>query len=113
MDDLQLDDDHEEESFFSNFGLIDNKKSRYKKLVLAKSEEVKRLMDLNVDIKLDHEALAGEISQFLEYRSGALQFGFKQFTRKSLLSLRTRHYELSKILCDTRSSNKSMLPAYR
>ncbi|KAM9904813.1 hypothetical protein OXX79_002527 [Metschnikowia pulcherrima] len=101
LEEIPAEESHEEVSFFS-FGIIDSKKSRYKKLVLAKSEQVKLLMDLNVDLKLEHEALAAEISQFLEYRTGALKFGIKQFTRKSLVSLRNRHYELSKLLCGAR-----------
>lgn len=104
LEEFPVDDDDEEESSFFNFGLIDSKKSRYKKLVFAKSEEVQRLLDLNVDIKLGHEELAAEISQFLEYRAGALKFGVRQFTRKSIVLLRNRHYELSKLLCETRKS---------
>ncbi|OBA22137.1 hypothetical protein METBIDRAFT_39900 [Metschnikowia bicuspidata var. bicuspidata NRRL YB-4993] len=102
LGEMPLEEDPEDGFFFS-FGLIDSKKSRYRKLVLAKSEEVKKLMDLNVDIKIVHEALAAEISQFLEYRSGALKFGIRQFTNRSLVLLRNRHFELSKLLYGTRT----------
>lgn len=96
------DDEHTSTSFF---GLIDSKKSRYKKLLYFKAGEVKKVMDLNVEIKLDHETIAAEISHFLAFRSGFIKFAIKQFTRSALVLLRQRHYELTKTLHRTREVN--------
>lgn len=96
----ELEDVTEQETSFFNFGLIENKKSRYRKLLLVKSQEVKKLMDLNIEIKLEHEAIAGEISQFLAYRSAHLALGIRNFTSATLVLLRHRHYELTSALAD-------------
>lgn len=82
-------------SFFS-FGL-ENKKSRYKRLLLVKADEVKKIMNLNAEIKLEHEDIASEISRFLKFKSNFLCFGIKQFTLRNLTSLRNSHYQLSQV----------------
>lgn len=92
----------EESSSTFNFG-FDNKKSRYRKLLYSKAEEVKKVMDLNVEIKIDHEAIAAEMSQFLSFRSGFMAFAIKQFTSATLVQLRHRQYELEKTLHCARS----------
>ncbi|EEQ36823.1 hypothetical protein CLUG_00946 [Clavispora lusitaniae ATCC 42720] len=97
----------ETSSPFFNFGFIETKNSRYKKLLYSKSQSVQELMDLNVRIKLDHEAIAAAISQFLTFRSGLMTFAIKQFTRTNLRVLRHRHYELSKTLADLHSKKAS------
>lgn len=79
-------------SFFS-FG-IENKRSRYKRLLMVKAEEVKLIMDLNSEIKLDHELIASEISKFLKFRSNFINYSIKQFTTEQLSTLQNRHYEL-------------------
>lgn len=85
-----------ESTSFFNFG-IENKKSRYRRLLLLKAEEVKQIMNLNSSIKLQHETMAMEISQFFKFRSGFLIFATKQFTNVHLISLRQRHLELVKL----------------
>ncbi|WEJ95501.1 hypothetical protein PSN45_003021 [Yamadazyma tenuis] len=45
------------ENAFFTFGL-ENKKSRYKRLLLLKAEEVKNIMSLNSEIRLDHDTIA-------------------------------------------------------
>lgn len=82
----------ENRSFFS-FGL-ENKKSRYRRLLLAKADEVKKIMNLNGEIKLEHEAIASETSKFLKYKSEFLLYAMKRFTDNHLVSLRQRLYEL-------------------
>lgn len=89
-------EDHDN-SYFS-FGLVDSKRTRYKKLVMAKLEEVKRLIDLNAEIKLEHEAIAAEISQFFEYRSGVLELGIRRLVTQTLLQTRKRLLGLQKLV---------------
>lgn len=103
IDAVPLDEDESKTSTF--FGLIDSKKSRYRKLLHMKAEEVKKLMELNVEIKLDHEVIAAEISHFLAFRLGFIAFAIKQFTKSSLVLLRHRHYELTKTLHTTKHSH--------
>lgn len=95
----------EDETKLTFFGLIDSKKSRYRKLLLLKAEEVEKLMDLNVEIKLDHETIAAEISHFLVFRLGFMTFAIKQFTNSALVLLRHRHYELTRTLHETRRAH--------
>lgn len=86
---------HEESSFFS-FGL-ETKRLRYKRLLLNKSNEIKAIMRLNLEIKLDHEAIASEISNFIKYKSKFLGFGFKQYFRYETNILRQRKYNLEMV----------------
>lgn len=92
----------QESGSFFNFGLIDSKKSKYKKLLMTKSEEVKKVMNLNAEIKIDHELIAAEISQFLTFRSGFLSLGIKHFCSTHLLLIRSRNHELEKLLWSIR-----------
>lgn len=89
--------DEEDKSIF-NFGLIENRRSRYKKLVTSKAEEVKKIMSLNAEIKMDHELIASEISQFLSFRSVFVTVAIKHSSEASLRSLRFRKLELEKLL---------------
>lgn len=90
-------------SFFS-FGFIETKNSRYKKLVYGKSEAVEELMALNGRIRVDHEAIAAAISQFLAFRSGLMAFAVKQFVRGNLKTLRHQHYEMRRTLAHLRGA---------
>lgn len=92
-----------EESSFFNFGLGDTKKSRYKKLLSLKSEDVGRFMTLNHEIETEHEQLAMSISQFLTFRSGYLTFGIKRLVKSTLVLMSSREFELRKCLNDVRS----------
>lgn len=83
-------------SFFS-FGL-ENKKSRYKRLLLLKADEVKKIIQMNAEIKLEHEEIASEISRLLRFKSEFMCFGIKQFTIKNLIALKQGQYELTQIL---------------
>lgn len=99
--DSEEDDDDEFSNVFSSiltFGnMIENKKSRYKKLLMLKSDEIKKIMKLNIDFKIEHESLAAEISQFVKFRSDFLTLGIKRFTKDTLVILKNRHYELCKL----------------
>lgn len=105
LDAISLEDEESKSTFF---GLIDNKKSRYRKILFSKAEEVQKVMDLNVEIKMDHETIAAEISQFLAFRSGFMTFAIKQFTNSALVLLRHRHYEMTKALHKTRKLKKQV-----
>lgn len=96
--------ENEENGSFFNFALIDSKKSKYKKLLLTKSEEVKKVMSLNAEIKIDHELIAAEISQFMTFRSGFFTLGIRNFTKQHLLLLKSRNHELTKLLWSVRRS---------
>lgn len=90
-------------STFFSFGFIETKNSRYKKLVYSKSEAVEELMALNARIRVDHEAIAAAISQFLAFRSGLMAFAVKQFVRGNLKTLRHHHYEMRRTLALVRN----------
>lgn len=75
----------EEASTGSWFGnIIENKRARYKKLVMLHSEESKRLGSLSNEIKISHEEIAAEMSQCLALRSKLIPFAIKQFTRTAI-----------------------------
>lgn len=89
-------------STFFNFGnILENKKLRYKKLLLMKAEEIKKIMKLNAELKLDHESIAAEISNFLKFKSDFINLGIKRYVRSNLCRLRARQYELEKLLNTT------------
>lgn len=92
----------EEKSFF-NFGLGDSKRERYKKILLLKSDSVKRILALNQEIKMDHEALAASISQFLIFRCNYLTLGVKNLVKASLNLLKLRQFELKQHLSEART----------
>lgn len=85
-----------DDTSFFNFGLVDSKRARYKKLLLLKADGVKRLMDLNNEIKLEHEQLAASISQFISFRTGYLALALKLLVNSNLNLLRYRVFELTK-----------------
>lgn len=85
-------------SFFSFASIIENKKARYKKLLLMKAEEIKKIMKLNAELKFDHECIAAEISNFLKFKSNFINLGIKRYVRSSLCFLKIRKYELTKLL---------------
>ena len=49
--------------------LLVQAKTKYKKLIVDKSEAVKNIMKLNTEIKWAHEIIASEISNFLKFRT--------------------------------------------
>ena len=73
-----------------------SKKARYKKLVVEKSEIVKNIMKLNLEIKWSHELIAAEISDFLKFRTEFLRFGIKRYISEEIKLLKQRSTELSK-----------------
>ncbi|CAK7902407.1 hypothetical protein CAAN1_07S02564 [[Candida] anglica] len=85
-------------SFFNFSSLIESKHTRYKKLVLQNSEEIKKIMSLNVQLKMEHETLAAEISSFLKYKSDFLALSLKIFTKRSIRIAFQRQSELQKSL---------------
>ncbi|KAK6198127.1 UPF0507 protein [Scheffersomyces amazonensis] len=90
-----------------NFGnILESKKARYKKLVMTKSEKVKQILKLNVQLKWDHELVAVEITKFLKLRSHLLSYGIKEFTKFELIRLKNRHLELSQALFSLRVKSK-------
>ncbi|KAK6464466.1 UPF0507 protein [Scheffersomyces coipomensis] len=91
-----------------NFGnIMESKKVRYKKLVLSKSDKVKQIMKLNVQLKWDHELVALEITNFLKLRSELLAFGIKDFTKQEILRLKNRHLELSTMLFNIKNKRQN------
>lgn len=78
-----------ESSFFS-FGL-ENKKLRYKRLLLLKNDEIKTIINLNLEIKYDHELVASEISNFLTFKSNFVLYSFKQFTQLTIQGLKLQN----------------------
>lgn len=75
------------ESSFFTFGL-ENKKLRYKRLLLLKNDEIKTIINLNLEIKYDHELIASEISNFLTFKANSILFSFKQFTQLTIQGLK-------------------------
>lgn len=78
-------DEHSNSSWFGN--IIENKRTRYKKLVLLHSEETKKLGLLSNEIKISHEDIAAEMSHYLMFRSKLIPFAIKQFTRVATTGL--------------------------
>ncbi|RCK66892.1 hypothetical protein Cantr_03204 [Candida viswanathii] len=87
----------EEHGFLSNF-VGTSKKTKYKKLIVDKSEAVKAIMKLNLEIKWAHEVIASEISNFLKFRTEFLRFGIKRYINEEIKNLRQRNIELAKVL---------------
>ncbi|ODV78952.1 UPF0507 protein [Suhomyces tanzawaensis NRRL Y-17324] len=98
IDDIPDEADDESMTFFNLGGMIESKRSRYKKLVLIKADKIKQIMKLNVDIKWDHEALASEISTLLKFKSNFMRFAVKRFTAEEIQRLHHRNYQLQKVL---------------
>ncbi|KAG7662893.1 uncharacterized protein J8A68_003577 [[Candida] subhashii] len=88
----------EEDTAFFSFG--ERRKTKYKKLIVAKSEKVKQIMKLNFDIRWGHEIIAAEISNFLKFRTEFLRFGIKVFNNGEIRRLKQRKLELQSILKD-------------
>lgn len=85
-------------SFFSFGNIIENKKARYKKLLLMKAEEIKKIMKLNAELKFDHETIAAEISNFLKFKSNFINLCIKRYVKSTICLSKVRNYELSKLL---------------
>ncbi|CUM63554.1 uncharacterized protein PRCAT00001132001 [Priceomyces carsonii] len=96
------------QNFFSFSNLLENKKARYKKLLIAKSEKVNQMLKLNQTIKIDHETIAAEISNFLQFRSTFLKFGIKRLAYTNLRLMRRRNYQLYRQLNLTATSRKDL-----
>lgn len=93
-----------EEASFFNFGLVDNKKTKYKKLLLLKADSVASLLELNQEIKVEHEQIATSISRFLPFRSKYFSFGLKRVAQSTLTLMRVRLFELKKIQHEVKKS---------
>ncbi|KAK6458639.1 UPF0507 protein [Scheffersomyces xylosifermentans] len=104
--DLDLEDDSTN-AFFNFSNIMESKRTRYKKLIFTKSEKVKQIMKLNVDLKWEHEVIASEISSFLKFRSDFLRFGIKMFTKDELRRLKNSKMEQEKLLRDMRNTRRS------
>lgn len=91
----------EEITFEGNDGyfnfITENKRSKYNRLIALKGEKVDKIMKLNVEIKIDHEIIASEISNFLQFRSNLLQFGVKKFVFQSIKENERLKYQFSKL----------------
>ena len=104
----ELDFEDDTTSAFFNFSnIIESKKARYKKLLMTKSEKVKQIMKLNVDIKWEHEVVASEISSFLKFRCDFLRFGVKTYVNSETKRIRNNSIELRKLLRDVKNNGKS------
>lgn len=97
LSDADLQDDTSQ-TFFKFAGIRENKKTRYNKVVLAKSDKIKQIMTFNVDIKWEHEKIASLISNFLKFKSNFFKFGIKQYVQAEMVRLRHRHLELRMLL---------------
>lgn len=62
-------------------GIIENKRTRYKKLVLLHAEESKKHGVLSSEIKSSHEAIAAEMSNYLMFRARLMPFAIKRFVQ--------------------------------
>ncbi|KAI3404371.2 hypothetical protein KGF56_002768, partial [Candida oxycetoniae] len=82
-----------------------NKKTKYKKLVVAKADLVKQIMKLNIDLKWSHEIIATEISSFMKFRGQFLSFALKRFVSQEIKSLKSRDIELRKVLYNVKQHN--------
>lgn len=82
-------------SFFNLAGVIENKETKYKNLLFTRSELIKRLMSLNVLIKLEHEALAAEISTFLKSKSDLLKYSIAHCAREFVCASEQRKSQLA------------------
>ncbi|EGW33440.1 uncharacterized protein SPAPADRAFT_71288 [Spathaspora passalidarum NRRL Y-27907] len=92
----------EEESFFTvTFG--ETKKARYRKLLLSKSDKVKQIMKVNIEIKYSYEIIAFEISNFMKFKTEFLRFSIGQFVIGEAIRLKHFNVELAKVL--TRLNN--------
>lgn len=100
-----LDSEIPEETSFFTFGLGDNKKARYKKILVLKSDGVKRILALNQEIRIDHEAIAASISQFLTFRSKFFTLGIRNLVKTNLNLLKVRQFELKQYLNEFRTSS--------
>lgn len=81
--------------FFTLSSVLENKSHRFEKLVVMKSDELRKFIHIGIDLKLEHEAIASEISNFLDFKSNFIAFALRRFTRVSLCSLKNRRDELS------------------
>lgn len=93
-------------TLFSLGNMIESKKARYRKLVQLKSEDVKRIMRLNADIKHEHEEIASEMSHFLRFRAHMATHGIKQCVYHSLRALRGRQLELAAVAKSIRTASE-------
>ena len=80
--------------FFTLSSVLENKSHRFEKLVVMKSDELRKFIRISIDLKLEHEAIASEISSFLNYKSNFIAFALHRFTKVSLCSLKNRIDEL-------------------
>lgn len=81
-------------SFFNFANIVENKKLRYRRLLYTKASQVKKIMDLNQELKLDHELMAAEISQFISFRGDFIRHAFARHTQAARVRLRQRLTEL-------------------
>lgn len=81
-------------SFFNFANIVENKKLRYRRLLYTKASQVKKIMDLNQKLKLDHELMAAEISQFISFRGDFIRHAFARHTQAARVRLRQRLTEL-------------------
>lgn len=91
-------------SYFGFGNILENKKSKYKKLLIQKLEKIDQIMKLNASLKLDHEAIASEISNFMKFKSEYLRFIVKQYAFLHITWLKQKHYELNNLLNGLKSS---------
>lgn len=82
-------------SFFNLAGVIENKETKYKNLLLSRSELIKRLMSLNVLLKLEHETLAAEISTFLKFKSDLLKYSIAHCAKDFVCASEQRNSQLA------------------
>lgn len=81
LDEPPQDDEMDDGGFF---GLLENKRTKVKRVYEAKRDKIQAMMKLNVEIKLDHEVIAAEVSDFLRFKSAFMKFAIKMHVQSEI-----------------------------
>jgi hypothetical protein len=84
-------------SYFNFSSITKNKTARYKQLIMAKSDKIKQIVDLNREIKLEHEIIAGEISNFLQFKPNFFSLAIKRYISMSITYHHHRKFHLASL----------------
>lgn len=89
-------------SFLSNF--IESKRHKYEAKLLESMRGVKKsLVELNRDLKFNHETIAMEVNNFFNFKTDFLTIVTKKYVKKQIRDLKFQNMMLSRGLSDLRS----------